>query len=61
MHVVGRLFPRGNRALAIEPVGEDALKALIQAEPSLADWRVGRCERIVSGFYTSQALELVRK
>jgi len=61
MHVVGRLFPRGNRAPAIEPVGEDALKDLIQAEPTLMGWRVGRCERIVSGFYTSQALELVRK
>jgi len=61
MHVVGRLFPRGNRAPAIEPVGEEALKALIQAEPALAGWRPGRCERIVSGFYTSQALELVRK
>ena len=61
MHVVGRLFPRGNRAPAIEPVGEGDLKALIQAEPSLTDWRVGRCERIVSGFYTSQALELIRR
>ena len=60
MHAVGRLFPRRDRAPAIEPVGENALRALIAAEPGLRSWTPARTRRIVSGFYTSQALELVR-
>jgi magnesium-protoporphyrin O-methyltransferase len=58
MHGVGRLFPRGDRAPAIEPVGPEALERRIRLEPVLADWRIGRGERIACGFYTSQALEL---
>jgi len=57
MHTVGRVFPRGNRAPAIQPVTVDELRARLSALP---DWRIGRTERIVSGFYTSQAMELVR-
>jgi magnesium-protoporphyrin O-methyltransferase len=60
MHAVGRLFPRGDRAPAIEPVEEKALRTLIEAEPTLAGWSVARSERVASGFYTSHALELVR-
>lgn len=60
MHAVGRLFPRRDRAPAIEPVGEDTLRGLIAAEPGLRSWTPGRTRRVVSGFYTSQALELVR-
>jgi magnesium-protoporphyrin O-methyltransferase len=61
MHAVGRFFPRGDRAPAIEPVGEADLQRRIAAEPAFAGWRLGRCERVVSGFYTSQALELARR
>ncbi|MBK8639541.1 MAG: magnesium protoporphyrin IX methyltransferase [Chromatiaceae bacterium] len=61
MHAVGRFFPRGDRAPAIEPVGEADLQRRIAAEPVFAGWRLGRCERVVSGFYTSQALELARR
>lgn len=57
MHGVGRFFPRGNRAPAIQPVTEQALRDRLAALPG---WRIGRSERIVSGFYTSQAMELVR-
>lgn len=60
MHAVGRLFPRRDRAPAIEPVGEDTLRGLIAAEPGLRSFTPGRTRRVVSGFYTSQALELVR-
>lgn len=60
MHAAGRLFPRGDRAPAIEPVGENALRRQIAAEPGLQTWRPGRTERIATGFYTSQALELAR-
>jgi len=59
MHAVGGLFPRGDRAPAIEPVGEGRLRQLIAAEPRLKDWRAGRTARIARGFYISQALELV--
>ncbi len=58
MHTVGRLFPRGDRAPAIEPVSASRLEMLIAQEPGLATWQAGRTERIASGFYTSQALEL---
>jgi magnesium-protoporphyrin O-methyltransferase len=61
MWAVGRLFPRADRAPAIEPVMETRLRKAIEAEPALAAWRVGRTARIVNGFYTSQAMELVRR
>ena len=61
MHFAGRLFPRSDRAPAIEPVSETQLRQLIAALPGLAGWRVARTERVVSGFYTSQAVELVRQ
>jgi magnesium-protoporphyrin O-methyltransferase len=60
MHAVGRAFPRGDRAPAIEPVASRDLERLIQSEPRLSGWRIGRTERIACGFYTSQALELRR-
>lgn len=61
MHAVGRVFPRGNRAPAIEPVAEATLRRLIAAEAGLSGWRLARSERIQTGFYTSQALELDRR
>ncbi|HEY0776451.1 MAG TPA: hypothetical protein VGD56_00670, partial [Gemmatirosa sp.] len=64
MHATGRLFPRGDRAPAIEPVGERALRAGIDAlvgrDATLAGWRWARSARVAHGFYTSQALELRR-
>ncbi|WP_421709495.1 magnesium protoporphyrin IX methyltransferase [Algihabitans sp.] len=60
MHAAGQLFPRGDRAPAIEPVGPSSLRAHIARAPDLRDWHAGRSERIVSGFYTSQAQELVK-
>jgi magnesium-protoporphyrin O-methyltransferase len=60
MHMAGRLFPRGNRAPAIEPVSHRCLTRLIEAEPALNGWKPARGERIQSGFYTSEAMELTR-
>lgn len=61
MHAVGKLFPRGDRSPAIEPVSERTLHGLISAEPRFAGWRIARTLRVARGFYTSQALELVRR
>lgn len=61
MHTVGRIFPRGNRAPGIEPVKPAALARAIDAEPALQEWKLTLSERIASGFYTSQAQELVRR
>jgi magnesium-protoporphyrin O-methyltransferase len=60
MHTIGRAFPRKDRAPALEPVSATKLGVLIQAESTLAQWCQGRSHRIVHGFYTSQAEELVR-
>lgn len=58
MRGVGRLFPQGDRAPAIEPVLESTLRRLVAADHSMRDWRWGRTQRIRRGFYTSQAVEL---
>jgi magnesium-protoporphyrin O-methyltransferase len=57
MHAVGKLFPRSDRAPAIEPVRERLLRTLIQG--AIPDAAIGRSQRIASGFYTSQALEVL--
>jgi magnesium-protoporphyrin O-methyltransferase len=61
MHAAGRFFPRGDRAPSIVPVADGALRRLVGADPALAGWAPGRDRRIASGFYTSHALELVRR
>jgi len=38
----------------------EKLRTRIEDSAALSVFRVGRTERIASGFYTSQALELVR-
>lgn len=60
MHAVGRLFPRGDRAPAVEPVREAALRRRLASEPALTGWAAGRDARISRGFYISHALELRR-
>jgi magnesium-protoporphyrin O-methyltransferase len=59
MHAIGRLFPRGDRAPAIEPVAERKLRRLLLADDSLERWQLGRSRRVNSGFYKSQALEMI--
>ena len=58
MHAVGRLFPRGDRAPALEPVAEARLLGRLSAEPGLAGWEQGRARRVARGFYISHAMEL---
>jgi magnesium-protoporphyrin O-methyltransferase len=60
MHAVGSLFPRGDRAPAIEPIAESRLYRQLDTAEGLANWTRGRSHRVSSGFYTSQACELRR-
>ena len=57
MHKIGKIFPRSDRSPAIMPVAESDLR---QRLASLSGWQIGRTQRISSGFYTSQAMELVK-
>jgi magnesium-protoporphyrin O-methyltransferase len=41
-------------------MSEAALREHIGHAPGLTAWRAGRTQRVSSGFYTSQALEVLR-
>ncbi|MBS0393397.1 MAG: magnesium protoporphyrin IX methyltransferase [Proteobacteria bacterium] len=59
MHAVGRLIPhQSHRAPAIEPVAPQRLAAVLGSQSGLEHWRIGRTQRVSSGFYTSQAMEI---
>jgi len=60
MHAAGRLFPRADRAPAVEPVREATLRRRIGGEAALAGWQPGSGRRVSTGFYISQAMELRR-
>jgi len=60
MIAVGRLLPRGDRAPWLEPMAEEKIATLMKQHASLEDWSARRTLRVSSGFYKSQALELVR-
>lgn len=61
MHVVGKLFPRGNRSPDIRPISERSLRRRLGSHAPLQGFAAHRSERIKSGFYTSQTMELVRQ
>ncbi|MCX8004460.1 MAG: magnesium protoporphyrin IX methyltransferase, partial [Burkholderiaceae bacterium] len=61
LHALGRLFPRGNRAPALQPVAAAVLHDRLRGQAALAAWQPGRSARVAHGFYVSQALELVRR
>lgn len=58
MYQVGKLFPRSDRSPRLVPITLSHLKWSLVA---LEDWRVARSHRISRGFYTSHAIELVRR
>jgi magnesium-protoporphyrin O-methyltransferase len=60
LHTIGLWFPRKDRAPAIVPIAEAELRRQLAREPSMRHWRVGRSQRISSGFYKSHAMELVK-
>lgn len=57
---VGKLFPRGDRSPAVVPVPERWLHRRLDEDAQMHGWSRGRTQRISSGFYTSQALELLK-
>jgi len=59
MHATGRLIPHGDRAPAIEPVSENTLRRILGPQAAQSGGQLGRTRRIASGFYTSQALEVL--
>ena len=61
MHAAGKFFPKGDRAPAIEPVAEKHLTKLIETASGLSEWNVADANRVSTGFYISQAMELRRK
>jgi len=61
MHAAGQLFPRSDRSPAIQPISARALARHLAEQPGLADWTMARTRRIKSGFYISEAVELVRR
>ena len=58
MHTVGKLFPRGDRSPAIVPISERRLRKMIAAR--LPQFSIAGTQRIASGFYTSQAMQMQR-
>lgn len=61
MQAIGTLFPRGDRAPAIVPVAERSLRTLIARSADLSSFNVTQTQRISSGFYTSQAMQITRQ
>jgi len=58
MHATGKLLPSTDRAPAIVPVGEGKLRKLLAQR--LPGYSVVASQRIVSGFYTSNAMLVTR-
>ncbi len=58
MHVAGKLFPRSDRSPAIKPVAQTRLAQAIAA--GLPGWAVTGTERVSSGFYKSEMMEVCR-
>ena len=58
MHAAGKVFPRGDRSPAIEPVAPAKIRrALVAALAGRGS--LGRTHRVSTGFYISQAQEIV--
>lgn len=60
MLAAGKVFPRGNRAPAIYPVDPLRLVAEMLHHPEFSHWQAGRSHKVAVGFYTSQAMEVIR-
>ena len=61
MHAAGRLFPRGDRAPGIVPMSSRNFIVDLMFRPAMGAWHASLLDRVNSGFYISQALEVRRK
>lgn len=61
MHAFGKIFPRADRSPAIEPISPSSLTSTLLSSSELSDWQIDREHRVSNGFYTSQAMELIRR
>ncbi|MFO1160329.1 MAG: magnesium protoporphyrin IX methyltransferase [Reyranellaceae bacterium] len=59
MHAVGRCIPGADRAPAIEPVAFRDIRGRLTSASLSHRCRPARTERVVSGFYVSQLLEVL--
>ena len=63
LYGVGKLFPRGDRSPAIVPVSPAAIRGKLTALAPIVGgspaWSLGRSRRVETGFYKSQAQEVV--
>ncbi|MEL7729207.1 magnesium protoporphyrin IX methyltransferase [Citromicrobium bathyomarinum] len=59
MYHAGKLFPRSDRSPRLVPLVESQLRTRLAT--ALPEWRIARSECVSSGFYTSHAIELVRR
>jgi len=57
MHTLGKAFPKSDRSPAIVPVPESDLRSRLAR---IEGWAIGRTRLVSSGFYKSQALEMVK-
>lgn len=60
MHAAGKLFPRGDKSPAIQPIGDRRLRNGCETDVRLRRWKMPPSERVSSGFYISQAVRLCR-
>jgi magnesium-protoporphyrin O-methyltransferase len=60
MHMVGKLFPRGDRSPGIVPHVHEKLLVALKNDSRMNGWHFGHDARIGTGFYISHAQELVR-
>jgi len=60
MLMIGKAFPRADRAPAIYPANPARLVQQLVQQPHMTGWHAGRSHRVSVGFYTSQAMEVVR-
>ena len=58
--IIGRMFPRKDRAPAIEPIAPAQLEQLMTSFSHLSGWSIHESKRISRNFYISHALELKR-
>jgi magnesium-protoporphyrin O-methyltransferase len=60
MRAAGRLFPRGDRAPWVIPIAAQKIEKALTDSAALQGFSIERTQRVSSGFYKSQALELKR-